>query len=411
MSKTYEEILQGLKDAFEKNAAAWGDLTGYLKTTQSKNITLQDWNTLIALLGRTDAYIRAMYPLVSGLGNLGIAFKDDVSDIRSDTELARDAAILAKTETERVRDEVVSKTITEVSIVDGGRLCFTFEDGSTAVTEASVIGPRGPQGVQGSPFMISKTFSSVDEMHAGAATDGVLPGQYVAIDTNVENEDSAKVFLKKEDGTYAFVVDLSGKEGIQGPQGDNIIEKTELPQKWYDLNEKLEDGHKIMGGLIYKDMDGNVQVFPLAPAYGVRKDECGESIPVPVLYNTAQQIMCKPATDGRHAVSLQQLDKFFGGTDGTSEKTFSITRVPPVDTSVPIAQRKQYVFCRDSENKFAGKYYTALPHVRSLAERDNFGNIQLQAPVADNHAVTLGFLKTYVANELSKIPNAEEASF
>ncbi len=197
----------------------------------------------------------------------------------------------------------------------------------------------------------------------------------------------------------------------RGSTGDNIIEKTELPQKWYDLNEKLEDGHKIMGGLIYKDMDGNVQVFPLAPAYGVRKDECGESIPVPVLYNTAQQIMCKPATDGRHAVSLQQLDKFFGGTDGTSEKTFSITRVPPVDTSVPIAQRRQYVFCRDSENNFAGKYYTAAAHARSLAERDDYGNIQIQAPVVDSHAVTLGFLKTYVSEEIAKIPNAEEASF
>jgi hypothetical protein len=411
MSKTYEEILQGLKDAFEKNAAAWGDLTGYLKTTQSKAITLQDWNTLIALLGRTDSYIRAMYPLMSGLGDLGITFKDDVSDIRSDVELARDEAIRAKNDTEKVRDEVASKTITEVSIVDGGRLCLTFEDGSTAVTEASVIGPRGPQGVQGSPFMISKTFSSVDEMHAGAATDGVLPGQYVAIDTNVENEDSAKVFLKKDDGTYAFVVDLSGKEGIQGPQGDNIIEKTELPQKWYDLNEKLEYDHKIKGGLIYKDMNGNVQVYPLAPAYGVRKDEAGESIPTVVVYNSAQQIMCKPATDGRHAVSLQQLDKFFGGTDSDSEKTFSIKRIPPVDTSVPESARKQYVFCRDSTNAFAGKFYSAWQHPRSLAERDEYGNVKVESPVLDSHAVTLGFLKTYVSEEIAKIPNAKGVSF
>jgi hypothetical protein len=244
MSKTYEEILQGLKDAFEENAAAWGDLTGYLKTTQSKNITLQDWNTLIALLGRTDAYIRAMYPLVSGLGNLGTAFKDDVSDIRSDAVFARDVAILAKNATEKIRDEVVSKTIAEISIVNGGKLCFTFKDGSTAVTESSVIGPQGEQGL---PFMISKTFSSVDEMYAGAATDGVLPGQYVAIDTNVENEDSAKVFLKKEDGTYAFVVDLSGKEGIQGPQGPQgpqgegtVVYKNGIALLKWDSDSKLD---------------------------------------------------------------------------------------------------------------------------------------------------------------------------
>ncbi len=75
------------------------------------------------------------------------------------------------------------------------------------------------KGDKGDPFMISKTFSSVEEMNAGAATDGVLPGQYVAIDTNVEDPDSAKVFLKREDGTYGFVVDLSGREGIQGPPG------------------------------------------------------------------------------------------------------------------------------------------------------------------------------------------------
>lgn len=312
MSKTYEEILQGLKDAFEKNAAAWGDLTGYLKTTQSKNITLQDWNTLIALLGRTDAYIRAMYPLISGLGDLGTAY--------ANTPIVRGA------------------------VNDDGTLTLTRGDGVEVSVEGSVVGPPGAV-------------------------------------------------------------------GPEGPEGPDAIAPIMLPQKWYSLNEKLEDGHKIMGGLIYKDMNGNVQAFPLAPAYGVRKDEAGESIPTVVVYNSAQQIMCKPATDGRHAVSLQQLDKLFGGTDSDSEKTFSVKRIPPVDTSVPIAQRRQYVFCRDSENNFAGKYYTAAPHVRSLAERDDYGNIQIQPPVVDSHAVTLGFLKTYVSDELAKIPNAKGVGF
>lgn len=400
MSKTYEEILQGLKDAFETNAAAWGDLTGYLKTTQSKFITLQDWNTLIALLGRTDAYIRAMYPLISGLGDLGTSFKDDVSDIRSDTELARDAAILAKTATEEVRDEVASKTITEVSIMDDGRLCFTFEDGSTAVTESSVIGPQGPQGIQGPPFMISKTFSSVDEMHAGAATDGVLPGQYVAIDTNVEYEDSAKVFMKREDGTYTFVVDLSGKEGIQGPKGDSVVEDLTLPDKWYTLNDKIaanagNDGHPIMGGLVYKAMDGSIKVFPLAPAYGVRVEEAGEGLSTVALYNSAQQLLCKPATDGRHTICLEQLGKLLGcgPNSGNSILPKEEEDYPqPVDTSVPTGERIPYVFCRDTNNVFTSKPYSVKVLKRSLVERDDDGGIAVRDPVNNFQPVTFNSL-------------------
>ncbi len=100
---------------------------------------------------------------------------------------------------------------------------LSFKDGQMLLHFKLPKGEKGDMGVkgeQGDPFLISKTFSSVDEMNAGAATDGVLPGQYVAIDTNVEQEDSAKVYIKREDGTYGFVVDLSGKAGIQGPKGD-----------------------------------------------------------------------------------------------------------------------------------------------------------------------------------------------
>jgi hypothetical protein len=100
---------------------------------------------------------------------------------------------------------------------NGGNIYeHTFADGHTSTFVAN----KGDKGDRGDPFLISKTFDSVAAMHQGAATDGVLPGQYVAIDTNVENADSAKIFQKSESGIYKFIVDLSGKEGIQGPKGD-----------------------------------------------------------------------------------------------------------------------------------------------------------------------------------------------
>jgi hypothetical protein len=46
----------------------------------------------------------------------------------------------------------------------------------------------------------------------------------------------------------------------------------------------------------------------------------------------------------------------------------------------PINERKCYVFCRDSENKFAPKYYSEPPHHDELAERDAAGRLRANAP-------------------------------
>ncbi len=77
-------------------------------------------------------------------------------------------------------------------------------------------GDPGEQGPQGEPFFISKIFKSVDEMNRSWETDGVPFGRYVAIDTDVENDEAAQVYIKTEQG-YKFVTDLSGKQGIEGP--------------------------------------------------------------------------------------------------------------------------------------------------------------------------------------------------
>ena len=87
-------------------------------------------------------------------------------------------------------------------------------------------GDKGDQGIQGEkgdkgdPFAIAKTFSSVEEMNSGFATDGVKEGQFVMIDTgNVEDEDNAKLYVKGKTA-YDYVTDLSGAAGMTGPQGE-----------------------------------------------------------------------------------------------------------------------------------------------------------------------------------------------
>ena len=79
-------------------------------------------------------------------------------------------------------------------------------------------GTPGPQGPKGDGFSIYKTYSSLDEMNSDAGN--VPEGQYVIISTNQEDEDNAKVYVKKGDGTFGFLTDMSGARGLQGPQGN-----------------------------------------------------------------------------------------------------------------------------------------------------------------------------------------------
>jgi hypothetical protein len=131
-----------------------------------------------------------------------------------------------------------------------------------------------------------------------------------------------------------------GQQGIPGPQGprgapgnvafNDLTEEQiemlrpkelaslELPQEWIDINEAYEaikeDDHKLLGGVIYKDFEGNIRVFPLAPPYGIRTDEVGEKYAQSTIamYNSQQQLLVKPATDDRHAVPLSQLIEKLG---------------------------------------------------------------------------------------------------
>lgn len=87
-----------------------------------------------------------------------------------------------------------------------------------------VQGEQGPQGPKGEPFFISKVYPSVNAMHLAYSTDGVPVGGFVVIDTgNVDDEDNAKLFFKGA-AEYEFLTDLSGAQGIQGPQGEQGIQ-------------------------------------------------------------------------------------------------------------------------------------------------------------------------------------------
>lgn len=85
-------------------------------------------------------------------------------------------------------------------------------------------GEQGPVGPQGPPISFARTYSSIDAMNAGYATDGVAVGAMVIIDTgSVEDEDQGKVYVKG-DSQYDYITDLSGMQGIQGPQGPQGIQ-------------------------------------------------------------------------------------------------------------------------------------------------------------------------------------------
>lgn len=66
-----------------------------------------------------------------------------------------------------------------------------------------------------SPFTISKVFPSISAMQADTSVNN---GEFVIIQSNPEEEDNAKLFVKTKEG-FNFVVDLSGLRGPEGPEG------------------------------------------------------------------------------------------------------------------------------------------------------------------------------------------------
>lgn len=76
---------------------------------------------------------------------------------------------------------------------------------------------RNIKGAPGEGFDLYKTYPSVAAMNADAAN--VPEGKFVMIASDPEDPDNSKIYIKNSEGTFTFVNDLSGAQGIQGPPG------------------------------------------------------------------------------------------------------------------------------------------------------------------------------------------------
>lgn len=99
-------------------------------------------------------------------------------------------------------------------------------------------GEQGPQGEKGEGFHISATYASVEEMNAAYDTDGLEIGALVAIVSDIEDPDNAKLYTKGAE-KYEYIMDLSGATGIQGPQGEKG-DKGEKGDSAYQVWLKVE---------------------------------------------------------------------------------------------------------------------------------------------------------------------------
>lgn len=78
-------------------------------------------------------------------------------------------------------------------------------------------GPQGPIGPAGKNFNIKKTFDSVSAMNASEGA-GFTDGDFTMIASDVSDPDNSKLYVW--DGSkFVYISDLSGAQGIQGPQG------------------------------------------------------------------------------------------------------------------------------------------------------------------------------------------------
>lgn len=91
------------------------------------------------------------------------------------------------------------------------------ENGFEGTEEEWLASLKGAKGEAGKDFKIVKTYASVAEMEADFSNPDsiVVEGEFVAISSNVEDPDNAKVYVKGATA-FSFVTDLSGAQGIKG---------------------------------------------------------------------------------------------------------------------------------------------------------------------------------------------------
>lgn len=100
----------------------------------------------------------------------------------------------------------------------------------------------------GDSFVIRRTYPSVQAMEDDFATTDVETGQFVVIDSNIEDPDNSKLYMKAET-EWKFITDLSGATGITGLSAYQIavqhgFEGTE--EEWLaSLSQDSKDAAKL----------------------------------------------------------------------------------------------------------------------------------------------------------------------
>ena len=96
---------------------------------------------------------------------------------------------------------------------------MTWKDVGNLRGEMGATGPTGATGAQGpagAPFTIFKTYETIALMEADF--NNVPDGSFVAIQSNVEDPDNAKLYLRGN-SEFTFITDMSGATGIRGETG------------------------------------------------------------------------------------------------------------------------------------------------------------------------------------------------
>ena len=104
-----------------------------------------------------------------------------------------------------------------------GNIGYTGSQGAQGIAgytgSQGVIGYTGSKGDSGLGFTIAKTYASVAALTADTTPTGIVAGQFALIETgNVENPENSRLYLWNG-SAYSYVSDLSGAQGITGPQG------------------------------------------------------------------------------------------------------------------------------------------------------------------------------------------------
>ena len=116
-------------------------------------------------------------------------------------------------------------------------------------------GEKGEKGDKGDPFMVRKTYPSVEAMNADFDNPDVPLYGMVLIDTgNVEDAENAKLYMKGET-EFSFLTDLSGAQGIKGDTGysfrkgvvDSVSENGEVVFTSITPAQGLQAGDIIVG--------------------------------------------------------------------------------------------------------------------------------------------------------------------